>query len=111
MCLYPKLNSPYLSVAAEVQKDAVKLVITGTFAQLTVVTVSQLAMLGGFAVLSCRLARDREAQSLYWNTLSAHRTPTTLIGDGIFLCCQNYICKCDSNVPTGHEEQRESSTH
>lgn len=58
----PKLNSPYLSVAAEVQKDAVKLVITGTFAQLTVVTVSQLAMLGGFAVLSCRLARDREAQ-------------------------------------------------
>lgn len=58
MCLYPKLNSPYLSVAAEVQKDAVKLVITGTFAQLTVVTVSQLAMLGGFAVLSCRLAES-----------------------------------------------------
>lgn len=44
-------------------------------------------------------------------TPTARRTPATLLGDGIFLCCQSHICKCDRNVPTGHEEQWESSTH
>lgn len=82
--------------------------ITGSLAQLTV--NQPITDTGGYTVTFMPFCfRQRCAGSV--REYTAHTTSSTLIGNGIFLCCQSYICKCGSNVPTGHEEQWESSTH